>query len=107
MRPSCGTPSVRVGSPTTWTELRHFLDTSVLAEYGRSGDSSRAAWPSTTLARTALAPRPDPSYHGPIAGPHQLPGKAPRRYTMKARLFTLAIAVAPLAAFIGAAKGRP
>ena len=47
-----------------------------------------------------------PAYHGPIAEPHHVLGKAPKENTMKARLFTLALAVAPLAALIGAARSN-
>lgn len=54
----------------------------------------------------ALAGPSTPSYHGSNAEPHQLLRKAPRRYIMKARLFTLALAVAPLAAMIGAVRPK-
>jgi hypothetical protein len=49
----------------------------------------------------ALRHAPRPEFTGPIAEPHQLLRKAPRRYTMKARLFTLAATIASLAAVMG------
>lgn len=73
-------------------------------QYDGSRDPSRAAWPICTDARSALQQVRPPSYQGLNAELHQALGTAPGRYIMKARLFILALAVAPLAAMIGSVR---
>lgn len=49
-----------------------------------------------------------PVYQGPTksAAPGLAPRNAPRSYIMKARLFLLAVSVAPLAVMLGAVRAR-
>jgi hypothetical protein len=101
MRPTGHTNPDMILSPNRRDKSRRFRDTRSSAEYGRLGDPSRGPMAHQADGRRALAATPTPSYHGSIAEPHQLLRKASRRYIMKARLFTLALAVAPLAAMVG------
>jgi hypothetical protein len=70
-----------------------------IREVERSVKCRMAHLPAGLVGLAAGSPS---SYQGLIAEPHQALGNASGRYIMKARLFTLALAVAPLAALIGA-----